>query len=379
MWCHAPRMGAMNTSMPDSASATCKQIQLQDKRLLAYAEYGDPQGKPVMLFHGTPGSRLFHHPDESIALSVGARVIVPDRPGFGLSDFRARRCLLDWPDDVVQLADALGIDRFAVAGISGGGPYAIACALRIPHRLTRAALISSMAPLSFPASTEGMMWRNRLLFRLSQNSQMLTRLSWWIMSLAYRQNPQRFFAFETGLSSRSERDVINRPEVESILVRDYGEALRTGVDGVAWETIMLAQPWGFRLEDVAMETHLWHGEEDARTPIAMGRYLAANIPNCRAAFLSSEGHEVFYSHWREILCILTPPEVREEAVKEVSTETQKKPRRRVTRRVPASDAKGTAASEEPRQPRHQSKPKAERAPRTRKQLTTAGSASGTAS
>jgi len=379
MWCHAPRMGAMNKSMPDSASATCKQIQLQDKRLLAYAEYGDPQGKPVMLFHGTPGSRLFRHPDESIALSVGARVIVPDRPGFGLSDFRARRCLLDWPDDVVQLADALGIDSFAVAGISGGGPYAIACALRIPHRLTRAALISSMAPLSFPASTDGMMWRNRLLFRLSQNSQMLTRLSWWIMSLAYRQNPQSFFRFETGLSSQSERDVTNRPEVESILVRDYGEALRTGIDGVAWETIMLAQPWGFRLEDVAIETHLWHGEEDARTPVAMGRYLAANIPNCRAAFLSSEGHEVFYNHWREILCILTPPEVREEAVKEVSTETQKKPRRRVTRRVPASDAKGTAASEEPRQPRRQSKPKAERAPRTRKQLTTAGSASGTAS
>ena len=372
-------MGAMNKSMPDSASATCKQIQLQDKRLLAYAEYGDPQGKPVMLFPGTPGSRLFHHPDESIALSVGARVLVPDRPGFGLSDFRARRCLLDWPDDVVQLADALGIDRFAVAGISGGGPYAIACALRIPHRLTRAALISSMAPLSFPASTDGMMWRNRLLFRLSQNSQMLTRLSWWIMNLAYRQNPQSFFRFETGLSSRSERDVTNRPEVESILVRDYGEALRTGIDGVAWETIMLAQPWGFRLEDVVIETHLWHGEEDARTPVTMGRYLAANIPNCRAAFLASEGHELFYNHWREILCILTPPEVREEAVKEVSTETQKKPRRRVTRRVPASDAKGTAASEEPRQPRRQSKPKAERAPRTRKQLTTAGSASGTAS
>jgi pimeloyl-ACP methyl ester carboxylesterase len=331
-----------------------------------------------MLFHGTPGSRLFHHPDESIALSVGARVIVPDRPGFGLSEFRARRSLLDWPDDVVQLADALGIERFAVAGISGGGPYAIACALRIPHRLTRAAFISSMAPLSFPAATDGMMWRNRLLFRLSQNSQMLTRLSWWIMSLAYRQSPQSFIRFETGLSSQSERDIINRPEVESILVRDYGEALRTGVDGVAWETIILAQPWGFRLEDIALETHLWHGEEDARTPATMGRYLAANIPNCRAAFLSSEGHEVFYNHWREILCVLTPPEVREEAAKEVTTEAQKKPRRRVTRRASPSDAKGTAVSTEPRQPRRQSKPKAERAPRTKKQLTTAGSISGTA-
>ncbi len=379
MWSPAPRMGAMNTSMPDPASATCRQIQLQDKRLLAYAEYGEPQGKPVLLFHGTPGSRLFHHPDESIALSVGARVIVADRPGFGLSDFKFRRYLLDWPDDVVQLADALGIDRFAVAGISGGGPYAIACALRIPQRLTRVALISSMAPLSFPAATDGMVWRNRLLFRLSQNSQMLTRLSWWIMGLAYRQNPQRFFEFETGLSSPSEREVINRPEVESVLIRDYGEALRAGVDGVAWETIILAQPWGFRLEDVALETHLWHGEEDARTPIAMGRYLAANIPNCRAAFLKSEGHEVFYNHWREILCVLAPPEVREEVLKEVSAGPEKKPRRRVTRRASASETQGATGSTEPRAPRRASKPRTVRTPRTKKQLTAAGSASPTTS
>jgi hypothetical protein len=222
-----------------------------------------------------------------------------------------------------------------------------------------------------------MMWRNHLLFRLSQNSQMLTRLSWWIMGLACRQDPQRFFGFESGLSSRTEREVISRPEVKSILLRDWGEAMRAGVDGVAWETIMLAQPWGFRLEDVALETHLWHGEEDARTPIVMGRYLASAIPNCRAAFLTSEGHEVFYSHWREILCVLTPPEVREEVVKEVSTETQKKPRRRVTRRAPA--AEGTAVSAEPPSPRRSSKPRAVRTPRAKKQLTAAGSASGAAS
>ncbi len=369
------RMNPMKTPTLDSPPADCKQIRLQDNRLLAYAEYGDPQGKPVVLFHGTPGSRLFHHPDESVALSLGARIIVPDRPGFGLSDFKARRTLMEWPDDVLQLADALNMDRFAVAGMSGGGPYVIACALRIPHRLTRAALISSMAPLSAPAAMEGMAWRNRLLFNLSRNSQMFARLSWWIMSAAFRQNPQRFFRFEAGLSSQSERQLMSRPDIESRLIRDYAEAFRTGIDGVAWETILLAHPWDLRLEDIAIETHLWHGEQDARAPVAMGRYLASAIPNCRATFLPAEGHDVFYHHWREILSVLTPPEVSKDTV----TETQKKPRRRVTRRASGSDPEAASGPAEPRQPRRQSKPRSERPARTRKQLTAVGSTDGSGS
>ena len=89
---------------PDSPSTTGKRIRLRDGRSLGYAEYGDPAGKPVVFFQGTPSSRLFHHPDESIAVSLGARIITMDRPGFGLSDFQLGRTLLDWPDDVVELA-----------------------------------------------------------------------------------------------------------------------------------------------------------------------------------------------------------------------------------------------------------------------------------
>lgn len=370
-----PRMNPMKTPALDLPPANCRQIRLQDNRLLAYAEYGDPQGKPVMLFHGTPGSRLFHHPDESVVLSFGARIIMPDRPGFGLSDFKAGRTLMDWPDDVLQLADALNIDRFAVAGMSGGGPYALACALKIPHRLTRVALISSMAPLSAPAAMEAMAWRNRLLFNLARNSRMFAKLSWWIMNVAFSQNPQRFFKFEASLSSQSEKHLMSRPEIESALIRDYAEALRTGIDGVAWETILLAHPWDLQLENVAIETYLWHGQQDARTPIAMGRYLASTIPNCRATFLAEEGHDVFYHHWSEILSVLTPPEVS----KHTSTESQKKPRRRVTRRALRSDTEAASVPAESRQPRRQAKPRSERPARTRKQLTAAGSTRGSTS
>ena len=353
----------------DLVRSTFKQIRLSDGRLLAYAEYGDPQGKPVIFFHGTPGSRLFHHPDESIPLSLGVRVITPDRPGFGLSDSKVGRTLLDWPDDVVQLADTLNIDRFAVAGISGGGSYVTACALKIPHRLTRAALISSIAPLSAPEATVGMMWRNRLLFSLASHSPTLAALSWWLMNLAYHRNPDQFFNIEAGLTSQSERELLKQPDVKSLLIQDYAEAVHDGISGVASEMVLLAHPWGFRLEDIHMEIHLWHGAEDVRTPITMGRYLANTIPNCRACFLAEEGHGVIYHHWREILSALTSSADSQDN----SVESQKKPRRRLKRPAAKSEPESLDMPTGPRPTRRQSKPTAARVPRKRRQPVAAGS------
>jgi pimeloyl-ACP methyl ester carboxylesterase len=357
----------MSTASLDPS--TCKQIRLNDGRLLAYAEFGSPQGRPLIFFHMTPGSRLFHHPDESIALSLGAHIIAPDRPGFGLSDFKPKRTLLDWPDDVAQLADALNLDKFAVAGLSGGGPYVAACALKIPHRLTGAALISSMAPLSSPHATKGMMWRNRLLFSLARDSRMLNKFSWWLISLAYNQNPDRFFTVEATLASPSEAKLINRADIKSLLIQDYAEAVRAGTSGIRWEMAMLANPWGFRLQDIDMEIHLWHGEQDVRTPITMGRYLANTIPNCRATFLAAEGHDLFFQHWRDILSTLITAEVGEDA----SIEVDKKPRKRLRRRPLLSEPEGSAAPAESRPRRRRAKPASEAAPRRRTRPAAAGS------
>jgi pimeloyl-ACP methyl ester carboxylesterase len=116
--------------MPTSTfiNTTNNVFRLRDGRALGYAEYGDPGGTPVFFFHGSPGSRLQRHPDASIASELGTRIITIDRPGYGLSDFQPERTLLDWPADVAQLADALHIERFAAIGLSGGGPYLLACA-----------------------------------------------------------------------------------------------------------------------------------------------------------------------------------------------------------------------------------------------------------
>ena len=119
----------------NASNTTDKVLSLRDGRVLCYAEYGDPSGKPFFFFHGLPGSRRQRHPDNSIASEIGARIIAIDRPGYGLSDFQPGRKLLDWPGDVAQLADCLKIEQFSAIGVSGGGPYLLACAYKMPERM----------------------------------------------------------------------------------------------------------------------------------------------------------------------------------------------------------------------------------------------------
>ena len=141
-------------------------IRLRDGRALAYTEHGDLSGEPVVFIHGNPGSRLVRHPDETIVQGLGARVITPDRPGFGLSDFQPRRALLDFPDDIAQLADALGLDGFAIFGVSAGGPHVAACTYKLPDRITRAAIVSGASSVNRPSAYDGMhpAWRMAFMF-----------------------------------------------------------------------------------------------------------------------------------------------------------------------------------------------------------------------
>lgn len=305
-----------------------RRIRLPDGRILAYAEYGDPNGSPVFLFHGTPGSRYFRHPDESTIASLGVRLISPDRPGFGLSDFQPDRKILDWPDDLVILADDLGFARFGIIGYSGGGPHAAACALRIPDRLSGAALVSCPSPLSTPDLMAGTVWLNRVLFGLARESYALAKLYWWFMHAAFSQNPEAFMDFLANLSPESERAILLTPEIKAMLIDDFAEAHRGGVGAAAWEIVLLARDWGFQPQDITMMVDLWQGEEDVRTPISMGRALAAAIPKNRARFLPGEGHDVLYRHWRDILMSLVPEQLRGGAGPDASSDGKRRRRSR---------------------------------------------------
>ena len=285
------------------------QIELRDGRRLGYAEFGAPDGKPVFFFHGLPGSRLFRHPDDSIAASLGVRLITVDRPGLGLSDFKKGRRLLDWPDDVVDLAATLQLERFAVAGVSAGGPYAMACAFKIPQRLNAVALISSAAPTRVPGVTEGMTRRTRFSFRVAGCG----CLPWWFMLPAMalvartgRRQPEKLYQRAVALAHPSDLELITQPNVRRVFLESFPETYRQGPRGHIADSLLIARDWGYHVKDITPAVHLWHGTDDVHAPVAMGHYLAKTIPNCEATFLPGEGHLLMFrpSYWRDILTAL---------------------------------------------------------------------------
>ncbi len=282
-------------------------LTLKDGRRLGYAEYGNRQGNPLFYFHGMPGSRLEGGLTEEAARKLGIRVIATDRPGYGLSDFQPHRTFLDWPADVAALADALAIDRFAVAGVSGGGPYVSICALKIPERLTAAGIIAGVGPYDQPDATEGMGSTNRMLFGLAKRFPWLIRFPMAVQSFATRHFVDRLMPAWVRSLPEPDQVAMKRPEIMAIFKRDTIEAFRSGSRGAAWETLMYARPWGFRLEEITMPVHLWQGELDENVPPSMGRYQAQAIPNCRANFYPDEGHiSLAVNHIEEILATLVP-------------------------------------------------------------------------
>jgi len=293
-----------------TAGRTDNTLRLRDGRRLGYAEYGDPGGRPLFYFHGYPDSRLGARLAHEDAARRGVRVIAFDRPGFGLSDFKRGRTIGDWTADVAEAADELGIERFAVIGISGGGPYAAACAAKIPHRLTSAAIVSGLAPLNVRAATAGMSRWNRLtipiLRRLPWLLPAIARLLMWLFAQGLRRWPDRVLRLLSRSAPASDKAILAKPEIWAAMKEDFAEAFRQGSRGAAWELVLYLRPWDFRLEDISVDVHLWQGETDNVIPASMGRYLAQTIPNCQARFYPDEGHLLVVDRMEEIQSALFP-------------------------------------------------------------------------
>ena len=277
---------------------TSQTATLKDGRRLGYAEYGAPRGRPVFYFHGFPSSRidwpLFD--TDAIAARLGIRIIAADRPGTGLSDFKRGRTILDWPDDVVELADILRIDRFAVLGVSGGGPYAAACAFKIPQRLTTAAIVCGMGPHDAPGAADG------TAMLLPGKSTLMRKLLLMLMAMGFRRSPDRFLSKMKDSMPEPDKLLLAQPEFVETFIYSVREAFRSGTRGASWDAVLYKRPWGFRLGDISARVLLWHGELDGQVPVSVGRHVASTIPNCRATFLPDEGHlSLPNSHIGEIL------------------------------------------------------------------------------
>ncbi len=277
-------------------------LRLQDGRQLAYTQHGDLGGLAVLFLHGNPGSRYMRHPDEQVATELGLRIITPDRPGFGLSDFQFNRRLLDYPNDIRQLADALGLDRFGIVGVSAGGPYVLACANQLTNRLAKAVIVSGAAPFDRPGAFQGVNPAYQVVFRMSVQLPYvaLRPLVESHVQLALRQ-PYKLALQRLHLASPADRVILTQLGINDEIDEYYHEAARNGARGIAWESKILGSEWGFNLAAIHTPIDLWYWEEDSIVPPQMGRYLQHHLPNTTAYFLNGGGHYAIFAYWREIL------------------------------------------------------------------------------
>ena len=282
-------------------------LVLGDGRTLGHAQYGRPDGEPLLYFHGHPGSRLEARFAHRAAAEAGLRVIALDRPGYGLSDFQPGRVITDWPADVAEAADLLRIGRFSVAGASGGGPYALACAWRLPGRVIQAAVISGVGPYQVPGITRGMRWQNQIGFKWGSRWPALARALMRSMHRNITSRPERTIEALARAMSPVDAAVVRRPEVRGVLIADITEAFRQGTEGATLDVALLGRPWGFSLRDIQPEVHLWQGEADTLVPPAMGKYQAAQIPRCHFTLLPGEGHLLIIDRMPDLIAALCKP------------------------------------------------------------------------
>lgn len=276
-------------------------LRLRDGRRLAYVEAGDLAGAPVFLLHGNPGSRHMRHPDDALTRSLGVRLIVPDRPGYGLSDYQRRRTLLDMPEDIAALAEHLGLSRFALCGVSAGGPYVAACAYRLGARVPRAAMISGVAPFDRPYAMSGVNPDYRRAYATATLPDVLLYplLAWH--DGVVRARPHRALAAILAKASPDDVALFDDPAIRRQVQGYRLEATRQGVRGMLREARLLTSPWGFPLSAIETPMDLWYWEGDSITPPQMGRYLEARLRHPLPHFLPGGGHFSIFAHWREIL------------------------------------------------------------------------------
>ncbi|MCD4844305.1 MAG: alpha/beta hydrolase [Methanosarcinales archaeon] len=281
-------------------------LLLPDGRQLGYAEYGDPDGKPVILLHGNPNSRLLYGLMPDCPFRPGLHLIAPDRPGYGLSDFYLPgHSIVDYPDDIVALANALGIDKFAVFGASGGGPPALACAWKIPEQLTAVGLWGSAGPFT-PQSSEGIYPGLRVLYRLSSRAPWIPRMQMGLMSFVIRHYLGLYLKLVFTEMNETDKALYVRLGLRERLRPDRTEGMRQGGRASAYD-INLTGRWPIPLEQISMKVHLWQGEED-RAVGGMGRYMACKMPKCEATFIPNTGHLWVFEHMGEMLDTLVPPD-----------------------------------------------------------------------
>jgi pimeloyl-ACP methyl ester carboxylesterase len=263
-----------------------------DGRTLAFVQRGAEDGVPVIVCHGTPGSRCARHPDPQLYERHGVKMVVYDRPGYGDSEPHIGRSVADAASDIAAIADELGFDRFAVVGGSGGAPHALACGALLQDRVLRVGALVTPAPSDTDDFDfyEGLADINVREFGAAVQGRDAIEAFIQPYVDQLRADPDAVLDEIVSELPEVDREIAARDGFRSVMRESFVEAVRQGVRGWADDDLAFAKSWDFEPEDVHAEVRLWQGELDVLAPRTHGEYVASRLPNARFELLEGGGH-----------------------------------------------------------------------------------------
>ena len=270
-------------------------------RVIGFREYGDPRGQPILCFHGTPGSRLMFAIAEDYAREHGLRLIAPERAGFGLSSYAKARPLATCAADMAALCDALGLARVAVAGVSGGAPFAVAFAAIHPERVSAMALVSPVGPFAGAESVKRLGPGHRLTFRVLPGVPLLYRFLFSFGRAGFVFAPQAMAAMIASRAAPSDWRVLADKRARRNLLRGLAEGVRPGVGGAVEELRCFSRPWSLPYHRISAPAILWQGMADRNVPVKAALKLGELIPACEVRRLDEAGHYWILRNYGHVL------------------------------------------------------------------------------
>lgn len=278
-------------------------VVLQGGRSLGYAEYGDPEGDPVLWFHGTPGARKQIPPDvPGLSTERRIRMIGVERPGTGFSTPYTYERIIDWADDLKAFADGLGIDRFATVGLSGGGPYVLAAAHAMPDRMTAGAVLGGIGPTRGRETAPGYTRLLPLIYpALAMARGPLSSLFSNAVKGVRDVASQGYDLYRKFIAPPSDRAVLEDPAMKAVFLYDLTTALEGGLRAPVSDIVLFGRHWGFSLRDIQAPVRFWHGDADKIVPLSHGEFMAALVPGADLVVCPGGGHFAGYILGRDVL------------------------------------------------------------------------------
>ena len=279
-------------------------IAVGDDRQIGFAEFGDPQGRAVFWLHGTPGARRQIPMEARVyAEQRQIRLIGIDRPGIGSSTPYQYDAVFAFADDLRTIADTLGIDKMEVIGLSGGGPYALACAAAMPDRVVAAGVIGGVAPtMGSDAIAGGVMGSVGLrVAPLLQVAGGPIGLAASVLIRLIRPLASPAADLYGRVSPEADRRLLARPEIKAMFLDDLLNGSRKQMAAPFADVVVFARDWGFRLDEVKVPVRWWHGDHDHIVPFDHGLHVVARLPDVEMYHLPGESHLAGLGRAEEIL------------------------------------------------------------------------------